>query len=109
MAREDWNFGKAKEGPPWPKNDAGEPVAPAYLAHLRAVDMEGQIVVTMLESADIPVVTQYPNGGSFGRVILGFSGTGIDVYVPETMLADAKEMLSGEFEEGEFEHVEDKL
>ena len=107
MALKDWSFGKLKGGPPWPRDGEGQPVPPAYLTHLRAVDMEGQIVVTLLESAEIPVVTQYPNDGSFGRVVLGFSGTGVDIYVPETLLEDARGMLSGEFEESEFEDVED--
>ena len=99
MARKDWSFGKKDPGPPWPQTEEGTPVPPVYLQHLRATDLEGEIVVNLLESADIPVVMQYPNGGSFGRVILGFSGTGIDVYVPETLLEDARAMLDSQFEE----------
>ena len=99
MALRDWSLGKAGEGLPWPKHDDGKPVEPAYLVHLSVTDLEGQIVVSMLESAEIPVVTQYPNNGEFGRVILGFSGTGVDLYVPQTLLEDAREMLNGEFEE----------
>ncbi|MCL2843808.1 MAG: DUF2007 domain-containing protein [Oscillospiraceae bacterium] len=105
MAILDWMQGKQTEGPPWPHKDDGTPVAPAFLTHLRATDMEGQIVVTMLESAEVPVVTQYPNNGSFGRVVLGFSGTGVDLYVPESMLEDARALMEHQFEEEDFDHV----
>ena len=105
MAMMDWLQNKKTEGPPWPVTDDDKPVPPAYLTHLSATDMEGQIVISMLESAGVPVVTQYPNNGSFGRVILGFSGTGIDLYVPEPMLEDAKALVEHQFEEGDFDHV----
>jgi len=105
MAIFDWMQGTPTKGPPWPEQHDDKPVAPAFLTHLRATDMEGQIVVTMLESAEIPVVTQYPNNGSFGRVVLGFSGTGVDLYVPETMLEDAKALIEHQFDEEDFDHV----
>ena len=105
MAIFDWLQGKQPEGPPWPNTDEGKPVPPAFLTHLRATDMEGQIAISLLESAEIPVVTQYPNNGSFGRVVLGFSGTGIDLYVPETVLEEAKALMEHQFEEGDFDHV----
>jgi len=104
MASKDWNFGKQKDtSPPWPNTAEGQPVPPVFLTHLRAADLEGEIVINLLTSADIPVVMQYPNDGTFGRVVLGFSGTGIDLYVPETLLEDAKAMMSGQFEEMDFE------
>ena len=104
MALQDWNFGYKKNDPLWPKDESGKPVPPVFLDHLPAVGLEGQIVVTMLESAGIPVVTQYPNDGDFGRIIIGVSGTGIDLYVPATQLEDARGMLDGRFEE-EVDHV----
>ena len=106
MALADWSFKRKKDGPPWPNGDDGKPVPPVFLTHLAAVGLEGQIVVSMLESAGIPVVTQYPNDGDFGRIIIGISGTGIDLYVPMTMLEDARGMLDGQFElEEESDHV----
>jgi len=98
MAFENWSFGQRSKGLPWPNGEDGKPIQPAFLAHLSAVDLEGQIVMSMLESEGIPVVTQYPNGGSFGRVILGFSGTGLDLYVPITRLEDAIGMMEGEIQ-----------
>lgn len=100
-----WSFSSESGGPPWPNGDDGNPVPPVFLVHLRARNFEGQIVVNLLESAGIPVVTLYPNNGSFGRVVLGISGTGVDLYVPETLLADA-EALIAEQNEGDTADVE---
>ena len=101
MALENWSFGRKNDDTPWPNDDDGNPISPVFLSHLRATDMEGPIVIGMLESAGIPVVTQYPNGGAFGKIILGFPGTGLDLYVPATLLEVAKGMLEGDFEEDE--------
>ena len=109
MALSDWNFGKPAKGLPWPKGESGEPVPPAFLTHLNVTDMEGQIVMSLLESSGIPVVTLYPNNGEFGKVIIGISGTGVDLYVPEHLLEDAQGLLDGEFEEFEGEIEEDDL
>ena len=107
MALNDWGFsGKKVKGPPWPKTDEGKPIPPAFLTHLRATDFEGEIIVNLLASSDVPVVTQYPNDGAFGQIILGFSGTGLDLYVPETLLEDAKALLEGQFEETDFDDVQ---
>jgi len=107
MALSDWGFsGKKVKGPPWPKTAEGKPIPPVFLTHLRATDFEGEIVVNLLASSDIPVVTQYPNDGAFGQVILGFSGTGLDIYVPETQLEDAKALLESQFEEVDFDDVQ---
>ena len=92
-------FGTRTPDPAWPKDSAGNDIAPAFLTHLREADFEGQIVISLLTSSDIPVVTQLPNGGSFGRVILGISGTGTDLFVPATMLDEAKALLNASFEE----------
>ena len=102
MAEKKWGFSK-NDGPPWPIGDDGQPIPPAYLTYLKEVDFESQIIKSLLTSAGIPVVTQYPLGGEFGRVILGISGTGTELFVPETMLEDAKAMISGDFQEVEFE------
>ena len=98
MARTDWQFGQTK-GPPWPRTEEGKPIPPVFLTHVAALDLEGQILISLLESSGISVIAQLPLGGEFGKIILGFSGTGIDLYVPETQLEDAEILISGEFEE----------
>lgn len=73
----------------WPKTAEGEPVTPAFLTKCSQVDMEDRMLVGMLEAYDIPCLTRYPHSGEFGKVVLGMSGFGTEIYVPETMLEDA--------------------
>jgi hypothetical protein len=54
------------------------------------------MAVNLLEAFGIPTISAYPNDGEFGKLILGFSGTGMDIYVPETMLDDARNIISGD-------------
>lgn len=106
MADKNWGFSK-DDAPPWPNNAEGDPIPPAFLIHLSEVDLEGQIVTSMLNAAGIPVVAQFPLGGEFGRIIMGMSGTGRELYVPETMLEDAQGMLTASFEEDIFTDVQE--
>ena len=50
----------------------------------------------MLEAYGIPCLKRYPGNGSFGKVILGMSGQGTEIYVPKSMLEDAAALVSGE-------------
>ena len=82
----------------WPVDENGDPARPAFLEHLSESQIESDIVVNMLRAYSIPVYRAYPNDGDFGRLIIGFSGTGVDIYVPETMLDDARNLLSADIE-----------
>jgi len=85
----------------WPKNEENKPIPPAFLMHLPARDLQTEIALSLLDTAGIPAITELPSGGSFGRVILGFSGTGTDIFVPETMVEEAKALLNADIiEEG---------
>ena len=83
----------------WPRDDAGEFVAPKYLTTLPSVDLADEFLISMLEAYGVPVLRQYGGDGSFGKVILGMSGTGSDLYVPETLYETAKELMEAEIEE----------
>lgn len=78
----------------WPKDENGTPVSPAFLEHITGTQLDIDMELNVLSAFDIPAITAYPNNGDFGRLILGFAGTGVDVYVPETMLDDARNILS---------------
>jgi len=105
MSLKDLGFSK-KRGPEWPSGADGEPERPAYLTNVFSKDMAAEILVGLLESCDIAVYTRYPGDGSFGSVILGMSGTGIDLYVPDSRLEEAKSLLE-EFEEGNDEDIQE--
>ena len=77
----------------WPRDEAGELDAPVYLCHCKPVDMEEALTVARMESYGIPCLRQYPNNGDLGRLIIGVSGPGVDIYVPASLWADACELL----------------
>ena len=77
----------------WPKTATGEPVPPKFLTHCPSTDMADVLLVNMLDAYGIPALILHPGDGTFGKVVLGLSGTGSSVLVPETMLADAEELI----------------
>ena len=98
MLAEEYGFGP---GPGellerWPRRGDGEPVTPKFLAHRKSVDMADTLLVNLLEAYGIPVLLRHPGDGSFGKVLLGMSGTGSDLYVPETMYEQALDLMEAE-------------
>lgn len=83
----------------WPRREDGSFIPPARLAHVGGKPMDEQILLSMLEAYGIPAVTQYPNDGSFGKIVLGMSGGGTEIFVPETMLEEARQLLAAEADE----------
>ncbi len=85
----------------WPKDENGEPEEPVFLTHCMSLDMSDEMLCNMLEAYGIPCVKQYPSDGDFGRLILGMSGPGTDIYVPKSMYEDALNLSEGsaEYEE----------
>ena len=101
MFFQNYSVGEPTKGPEWPNDASGKQIPAHFVGHMREVDMEGQIVINLLTSSGIPVKLKYPNDGAFGRVILGFSGTGVEIYVPETMAEEAEGLLHGEIADEE--------
>lgn len=73
----------------WPKDENGQPEEPVLLATLANNDMFDEMTVNMLEAFGIPCLKVYPGYGSFGKVILGMSGEGTEIYVPKSLHGDA--------------------
>ncbi len=80
----------------WPRDERGEPVRPAFLAFRSSTNLADTLLVNMLGAYGIPAMILHPGDGDFGKVILGISGTGSRIYVPETMLDDAKALMEAE-------------
>lgn len=92
-----WGFDSRRELlERWPKTAEGEPVTPAYLTKCSQVDLEDRMLVSMLEAYGIPCLTRYPHSGEFGKVVLGMSGYGTEIYVPETLLEDAIALMESD-------------
>ena len=80
----------------WPKNEAGEQEEAAFLVRCRANDLKDELTANLLEAYGIPCLRVYPGDGSFGKVVIGMSGTGTDILVPKSMLEEARNLLEGE-------------
>lgn len=92
-----WGRGKAGSLPErWPKDSAGELESPVFLCRCISNDMSDALKVNMLEAYGIPCLQRYPGDGGFGRVVLGMSGSGTDIYVPESLYEDAVELCKEE-------------
>ncbi len=77
----------------WPKNEDGTPEIAALLTFCVSTNMEDALLINKLEAYGIPALKRYPDNGTLGQVVLGMSGTGVNVYVPASMLEDAKALL----------------
>lgn len=93
----DWGFSKKKKITDiWPKKEDGEMVAPVFLMHAGGNPLDTEITLSLLDAYGIPAVCQYPNDGEFGNLIIGYAAGGVDIFVPETLLEEAKGLLSAE-------------
>ena len=79
----------------WPKDEKGEPVLPAFLASSSQKDMGDAVLIGMLESLGVPCLRRFPHYGGFGKLVLGISAEGVDIFVPETMLEYARALMEG--------------
>ena len=90
--KEEYNWGTSMPGElyeRWPKDEAGNPEEPMLLATLANNNMFDEMTVNMLEAYGIPCLKVYPGYGSFGKLILGMSGEGTEIYVPKSLHEDA--------------------
>jgi len=78
---------------PWPVNESGEKVKAVFLCTRLSVDMSDEITRNLLETYGIPNICTYPGDGSFGKVVLGMSGEGVNILVPESRLEEAKDLI----------------
>ena len=90
-----WNF-KKKKGLEWPTDDNGEAIPPAYLTHISGGPLDTELTLNLLEAYGIPHLTDLPNNGAFGKLIFGHPPSGIEVFVPETLLEEAQGLLNAE-------------
>ena len=102
----EWSLGKKKELP-WPNNENGEAIPPAYLIHIVGGPLDMELTLNLLEAYGIPYVCEYPNNGLFGKLILGHPPGGMEVFVPETLLEDAQNLLNADIVEDEEENEEE--
>lgn len=91
-------FGEVYER--WPKDANGQPEEPKFLCRCKGLDFEADMRTGMLDAYAIPCLWMYPGDGSlFGKVVLGMSGFGVDLYVPASRLDEARALCENESEE----------
>ncbi len=88
-----WGRSSADPNPPWPQDKEGNPEEACLLTALSDAGGMAELTATQLRSYGIPVLHRYPGDGAAGRVILGFSGYGVELYVPASRLEEARELL----------------
>ena len=96
------SFGKHLPGElykQWPRDEQGEIIPPKFLTHCTSRDVEDVMLVNFLQSYGIPAAVLHPGDGAFGKVVLGISGTGSSIYVPETMYEEAKELMEAKIDD----------
>ena len=77
----------------WPKTEAGDPVPPALL--VRAQNSREVLNARMtLTALGVPFLIRNPSPATFTTVLFGTELIGGDLYVPETLLEDAKILLT---------------
>ncbi len=77
----------------WPKLADGTPEPGAFLTHRMERNCEVELLEQMLRAYGIPVLTRHGDYGSLGKVVMGFSGEGVDLFVPASLFSDAQELL----------------
>ena len=90
-----WSF-KKPDGLQWPNDEDGKPVPPAYLKHISGGPLDLEVALNLLDAYGIPHVSEYPNNGAFGKMIFGHPPSGMEIFVPETMVEDAQNILGAD-------------
>lgn len=80
----------------WPKDESGEMIPPVFFQHILGSELDVEMTVNLLEAYGIPALRKASGDGTLGEVLLGASGYGVDIFVPENMLEDAQNIVSGE-------------
>jgi hypothetical protein len=94
-----WSYEGEDDNPEWPLDKDGAPVPPVLLTKVLGFQIDYDMKLSLLRAFKIPCVYSFPGAGPLVKVLFGFSGTGMDIYVPETMLEDAKNIISAEAED----------
>lgn len=90
-----WAYRKSDLPDNWPTGADGKPEPGALLAAAQSELGGGaDVLISLLDGCGIPAL----KAGSQGRVILGFAGLGVDIYVPQSRFEEARSILSAPVE-----------
>ena len=95
QAKDFWAMADKSLTERWPKDEDGQPEKAEKLTLQSELDGMADITLSMLEGFGIPAF----KAGSQGRVVLGFAGLGVEIYVPASRLEEARALLEAPEEE----------
>jgi hypothetical protein len=94
MDKSKWAF--APEGPVWPTDSEGREERAVRLMDTFDSPAEADMTISLLAAYGIPCFKYYDLDGGAGKVINGFSGYGAGLFVPESRVEEARELLAAE-------------
>lgn len=93
---ENWSFTGNPDVPVWPKDAAGQDEKAVLLKQTFDSAADADTIISLLSAYGIPCFKYYDREGGAGKVINGFSGFGVSLYVPASRLEEAKELLTAQ-------------
>ena len=91
---ENWSFTGRPDVPAWPKDESGRDERAALLGQTFAPPADADTVISLLSAYGVPCFKYYDREGGAGKVINGFSGFGVSLYVPASRLEEARDILN---------------
>ena len=91
-----WSFTGQPDVPAWPKDEAGREAQAVLLTHTFDAPADADTAISLLSAYGIPCFKYYDREGGAGKVINGFSGYGASLYVPQSRLEEAQELLQAQ-------------
>ena len=91
---ENWSFTGRPDVPAWPADEAGQDEKAVLLKQTFDSAADADTVISLLSAYGIPCFKYYDREGGAGKVINGFSGYGVSLYVPASRLEEAQELLA---------------
>lgn len=91
---ENWSFTGRPDVPAWPKDESGRDEKAALLRQTFDSPADADTVISLLSAYGVPCFKYYDREGGAGKVINGFSGFGVGLYVPASMAEDAQNLLA---------------
>ena len=93
---ENWSFTGTPDVPAWPKDAAGQDEKAVLLKQTFDSAADADTIISLLSAYGVPCFKYYDREGGAGKVINGFSGFGVSLYVPASRLEEAKELLTAQ-------------
>ena len=91
-----WSFTGNPDVPAWPKDAAGQDEKAVLLKQTFDSAADADTVISLLSAYGVPCFKYYDREGGAGKVINGFSGFGVSLYVPASRLEEAQELLTAQ-------------